>query len=84
MKWKPPRRNETNGRIRYFLLNITEVETGVSRIIRVNSTTHLFNDLHPFYNYDVLVSAVTTAAGPYSSSYSVLTKESGVLPKMYY
>ncbi len=59
------------------MLNITEVETALSEVIRVNRTVHKFNNLHPFYDYDVKVAAVTTAAGPYSSSFSVLTKEAG-------
>ena len=77
VKWTLPPLNETNGRIRYFMLAITENETLVTTYVEVYHTTKLLEGLHPFYTYMLEVAAVTSALGPYSSPFATITKEAG-------
>lgn len=77
VKWSIPRRDETNGYIRYFLLNVTDRETSTRLSFSVYNVFKKVEGLHPFYTYDVQIAAVTTAAGPFSELFTVRTKETG-------
>ena len=77
VKWETPRRNETNGYVRYFLLNVTDRETSTRLSFKVYSTLKRVIELHPFYTYDIQVATVTTAPGPFSGPFTVMTRESG-------
>ena len=77
VKWELPPLHEINGYIRYFVLNITEVETMAITTIRVYKVTRKISNLHPYYNYTLTVAMMTTSIGPYSQPFSVQTKEAG-------
>ncbi|ORU95058.1 MAG: hypothetical protein A6F71_10415 [Cycloclasticus sp. symbiont of Poecilosclerida sp. M] len=77
IKWGIPQRNETNGNIRYFTLQATEVETATVLTFKVFGIQKELTGLHPFYTYELRVATVTIAAGPYSEPFRVQTKEAG-------
>jgi len=77
LSWDAPLLSERNGRIQYYLVNVTEQETGntfghVS--LRTNFT--LFG-LHPYYNYRVTTTAVTVGPGPSTSPVVITTDQDG-------
>ena len=77
ISWSPPLANATNGVIREYRINITEVITG--RIIYLTSTTTSITaaGLHPYYFYECVITAVTVAVGPYSQTIQITTPEDG-------
>lgn len=76
VKWKMPRKNETNGFVRHFMLKITESHSStLLSEFRVYGVTKRVDDLHPYYIYDVRIATVTTAIGPYSPVSIVQTRE---------
>ena len=80
VKWRIPRKNESNGFVRYFMLKVTENHSStLLDEFRVYGVTKKVDNLHPYYTYDVRIAMVTTATGPYSPAYMVQTKEAGVL-----
>ena len=77
LTWNPPLATLQNGMIREYHVNITEVETG--RVLNyVTRTTDItITNLHPYYYYELSVSAYTIALGPFSEYYSIRTMEDG-------
>jgi len=56
---------------------MTAMESGESYQLISPNTSLTVNDLHPYYHYNLLVAAVTTAAGPFSNILPVLMPEDG-------
>jgi len=56
---------------------MTAMESGESYQLISPNTSLMVNDLHPYYHYNLLVAAVTTEAGPFSSILLVLMPEDG-------
>ena len=57
---------------------MTELDTGLNLSINVlMETGYSVGSLHPFYTYNISVSAVTVAAGPYTEPYTIRTQEDG-------
>jgi len=54
---------------------MTAMENGESYQLISPNTSLTVNDLHPYYHYNLLVAAVTTAAGPFSNSVPLLMPE---------
>ena len=79
LTWEPPPHEERNGIIRGYLVNVTETETGVMFQLSTmpNETELALSLLHPAYTYELSVSAVTVASGPYSVPIAVKTLEAG-------
>ena len=76
--WMPPQRSQQNGIIRQYRINLTESETGVITYYTVqNSLQTTLTDLHPYYNYQVTVAAITIGLGPYSTEATVQLPEAG-------
>ena len=80
----PPPPDDHNGVIRYYSLILTETDTGVDIHVEVETMTEVVYSLHPFYTYEVIVSAVTIASGPYTSPVTVQLPEDGVFMFLYY
>ena len=78
VSWNPPLFDQQNGLIRSYILNITEIETGVTTTHLVYTTSITLYSLHPFYNYEITVSAVTVGSGPYSGVIVVQTNPDGM------
>lgn len=77
VNWSPPPFEHQNGMIRSYVLNVTEMETGISTIHTTFDTSIALFSLHPFYNYKIMVSAVTIAGGPFSQPIIVRTNPDG-------
>ena len=78
LQWNPPPSGQQNGRIRHYIISVTELATGLNFSINVlMKTDYSVGSLHPFYTYSISVSAVTVAAGPYTEPYTIRTQEDG-------
>ena len=77
--WAEPLKNQINGIIRKYVLKLAEVETNTIRFINESTaqTEIIVSSLHPYYQYEVSVAAVTIATGPFSTPLSVTTNEAG-------
>ena len=81
MAWSPPLINMTNGIIRHYIINVSEV--GTSNFYLYNSSANITNitidSLHPNYTYVVYIAAVTVDIGPFAEGDSVQTEQDGEL-----
>lgn len=76
LEWIPPPSEYWNGIIRQYVLIRTELETGANIVTRsLAQAEHTVGSLHPFYNYNFSVCAVTVLQGPCSNAYTVKTLE---------
>ena len=77
LDWEPPPLLHRNGVIGSYIILCSEIET--NETIRSNSSTSEFiiRELHPYYNYECKVSAVTVGVGPFSSTITVTTLQDG-------
>lgn len=76
LEWIPPPSEYWNGIIRQYVLIRTELETGTNVVTRsLPQAEHTVGNLHPFYNYNFSVCAVTVLQGPCSDAYTVKTLE---------
>lgn len=80
--WHPPKPEDHNGIIKYYIIVVDGKESGERLILTSNSTTVMVDALHPFYLYNFVIAAVTIGPGPYSDIYSLMTLEDGTF--MYY
>ena len=79
LAWTPPSRDQQNGIITTYYINMTEVESGMASQLMVAGATELLVDtLHPYYVYNFYISAATTVGrGPYSTVFTIQTPEDG-------
>jgi hypothetical protein len=80
--WSSPVKEDTNGIIRHFVINITQ-DTGEVQLVTLSSQHlyHIARDLQPYTNYSISVAAVTVDIGPFSSEITVEVPESApILP----
>ena len=77
LTWDPPPLDHQNGEIRGYRINVTEKLTGHELQFSTLLTEIVVTDLHPYFEYDCEVVAITVDEGPYSSNISVRTKEAG-------
>ena len=76
LQWNPPPSGQQNGHIRHYIISVTELDTGLNfSITALMETGYSVGSLHPFYTYNISVSAVTVAAGPYTEPYTIRTQE---------
>ena len=78
LSWSEPSPADQNGLIRWYLVNITELDTGSVFSYIATTTEFTAELLHPYYYYTCSVSAVTVSAGPYSSSQTIQTEIDGM------
>ena len=79
LEWLEPRAEDTNGLIRAYVVNITELETGTSWQQRIEDDTDaLIESLHPFYSYSLSVAAETVDLGPFTLPTTVEMPEDGI------
>ena len=77
--WFPPPGEDHNGVIQEYFLNLIEENTGRQFSLTSTSTSlRIDSQIHPYYNYTTLVSAVTVNAGPFSSPVTTTTLEDGM------
>ena len=77
LRWDPPPAEHHNGEIREYRVNVTEVQTGLVLAFSTSNTELLVTDLHPYYLYQCIVSAVTVDEGPHTAALGVRTEEDG-------
>lgn len=63
LDWAPPPIEATNGILRKYLINITELTSGAERIIDSFNTSLEVDNVHPHTTYIVSVSAFTVRGG---------------------
>lgn len=77
LSWSAPSEGDSNGVIRQYRINITEIDTGNNwQITAIDSNTTV-GALHPFYSYSIRVSAETVDLGPFSNPILVELPEDG-------
>ena len=76
LSWSLP--SLSNGVIREYRVNVTEVQTGIvfTEIVMHTKTSIIIQSLHPYYNYKCHISAYTVEVGPYAAAY-IRTLEDG-------
>ena len=77
LSWAPPPPEHHNGIIREYRVNVTEKVTGQVYQFSTLSTELVVTRLHPYFQYDCVVVAVTVDEGPHSSALSIRTNETG-------
>ena len=75
--WSPPPSIDQNGVIRYYVVKLHEVETGIIWTFFAVDADINIGSLHPYYNYECTIAAYTIGAGPYSAAVSVQMEEAG-------
>ena len=75
VSWSEIPLENQNGIIRYYIVNITETNTGSELQATTHDESIVFNSLHPYYTYSITIAARTTKVGPYSTPISVTTDE---------
>lgn len=66
--WNPPLAEDQNGLIRSYHINVS-VEDGEMMYFETNglTTIYILNSLHPYYLYNIKISAFTVGLGPYTT-----------------
>ena len=77
LSWDPPPVLVTHGIIREYHINFTEEATDIIMTYISLGTFVEVSQLHPFYNYSWVVTAVTIGEGPFTEPSWVTTLEDG-------
>jgi len=77
IEWSDPPFGDRNGLINSYIVNVTELFTGAITTHTVMVTSITLLSLHPFYQYEVRVAAVTVSSGPFSPPITVQTDSDG-------
>ena len=65
LEWSPPSPGTENGIIQYYIVIVTEQETGMVFQYTPVDDSIMISSLHPYYTYVVTVAAVTViGSGP--------------------
>ena len=79
ISWSLPSPDNINGVIRYYIINISVVDT-LEHLQYTSADTNISVDsLHPYYTYTVYVAIVTIGIGPFSTGQSITTPEDGII-----
>lgn len=62
--WSPPLSHHHNGVIRHYTVTLKEVPTDTVTVFNTSDLFIHIQNLHPYYEYDFDVSAVTIGPGP--------------------
>ena len=84
LSWQPPPQNTHNGIIIGYDITTLEINSGTTY---TNFTSHTFivlNFLHPYYQYNCTVGAMTVSVGPTSDIVTIQTLQAGMFFKCYY
>ncbi len=73
--WTNPPDIDINGAILFFLVEVREVATGRNFTFHAVNTQIVVGPLHPYFEYSCRVAIFTTALGPFSDYFSVLSGE---------
>ena len=76
--WDELPSEDKNGIIRYYLVNVTETNTGHHYQTTSTTTDIALSNLHPYYTYSITVAAYTIEEGPFSTPVSFTTLQDGM------
>lgn len=78
LSWEVPSKENQNGDIIGYHVNVTEVHTNTSFQLTTTNTVIHINSLHSFYSYKIQVVAYNVIGnGPYSTAIYETTSEAG-------
>ena len=75
--WDSLPSEDENGIIRYYVINVTVVQTGTQFQTTSTGESVVLSSLHPAYTYTVTVAAYTVGEGPRSNTFTFQTLEDG-------
>ena len=78
LTWYPPPIEDRNGIVLYYIIVMTELETGAQFEFSSNFTFIYLDSLHAYYSYTFQIAAVTISQGPFSNGFTVLMPEDGM------
>ena len=67
-----------NGIIRYYTVSVIELQTSIASQFNSTLESLTLNNLHPAYDYQIQVAAVTVSTGPFSTAVTTTTAEDGM------
>ena len=76
--WDELASEDENGIIRYYLVNVTEINTGYHYQTTSTTSDIALSNLHPYYTYSITVAAYTIEEGPFSTPVSFTTLQDGM------
>ena len=76
--WDEISSEDENGIIRYYLVNVTETNTGYHYQTTSITSDIALSNLHPYYTYSITVAAYTIEKGPFSTPVSFTTLQDGM------
>ena len=76
--WDELPSEDENGIIRYYLVNVTETNTGYHYQTTSTTSDITLSNLHPYYTYSVTVAAYTIEEGPFSTPVTFTTLQDGM------
>ena len=77
LSWNPPRFDEQNGIIRYYVIYVSDLTNNTSWELTSNMTRVVIDNLQPFYLYNCSVAAFTVGLGHVSNSVMVRLPQTG-------
>ncbi len=78
LHWLPPLSVHINGKLEYYIVNVTETNSGKKWTFIAVDTVLRIGSLHPDYVYEYTLTARTIGNGPYSPVMTVKTEEDGI------
>lgn len=75
--WSPLALEDQNGNVQFYIVSVTELSTGTEFQMTSTTTELLLENLHPYYAYEIAVSAFTVGVGPFSESVLNTTQSAG-------
>ena len=76
--WDELPNEDKNGIIRYYLVNVTETNTGYHYQTTSTTSDITLSNLHPYYTYSITVAAYTIEEGPFSTPVTFTTLQDGM------
>ena len=79
LSWSPPPRIDINGDLQFYVVTMTEMETGRPWRFHAVDASITIAALHPYYTYASQVAAHTAiGGGPFTNAFYVQTLETGM------
>ena len=78
LSWSAPLDDTHNGVIVLYTVFVVEIDTGMTFYHNTTKTSLALTSLHPYYQYECSVAAVTVGYGPYTSVFSLRTEQDGM------
>ena len=83
-EWSAPPQGSQNGIIRSYVVRVYEVITNTTLTYNTTEESLTVGFLHPHYQYQVSVAAVTVGQGPFSDAATIQTPQDGERERTYW